>query len=280
MKGIIALDIDGTITKEINFITSEVANFLDDLQKEGWMLLFITGRNFPWAYRVLNHLTKPYILAVQNGAILLEMPSQKILERKYLDTTIFPALEEIGKEFLTDFILFSGYEYDDVCYFRSKNFSEEHLNYLNRRKNALQEVWVDLPDFSDLPFKEFASLKFIEKKERALKIVDRIEGRIHLHAPLNRDPFDSAYSVAQITHPKATKGCCLTGLIEQLKWKGPVIAAGDDRNDKTMLDVANIRVVMADAPKELLAIADVIAPPAEQNGIIQGLTHAIQMAKI
>lgn len=279
MKGIIALDIDGTITDQLLTIHPEVVKFLDKIQSEDWLLLFITGRNFPWAYRVLKELKNPYILALQNGAILLQMPNQQIIDRKYLDNSIFSELEKIAEANSTDFIVYSGFEFEDICYFRPQNFSKEQLDYLNKRKKALHEKWVELSDFSELPFHQFASVKFIEKEELNLKIVQQIESRVHLHAPLNRDPFNAAYSVAQITNSLATKGNVLQARINALKWEGAVIAAGDDYNDLSMLKIAKIRVVMANAPKDLLALADVVAPPASMQGIVQGLTYAIQLAK-
>ena len=44
MKGIIALDIDGTITVEHHSIEPEVVRYLSGLAAEGWKMIFITGR--------------------------------------------------------------------------------------------------------------------------------------------------------------------------------------------------------------------------------------------
>jgi hydroxymethylpyrimidine pyrophosphatase-like HAD family hydrolase len=45
-----------------------------------------------------------------------------------------------------------------------------------------------------------------------------------------------------------------------------------------MLESANIKVVMATAPQDLLKMADIIAPAAQKFGIIQGLQQAIDQA--
>jgi hydroxymethylpyrimidine pyrophosphatase-like HAD family hydrolase len=57
--------------------------------------------------------------------------------------------------------------------------------------------------------------------------------------------------------------------------RGKVIAAGDDYNDESMLKVADVKVVMATAPQDLLLKADVVAPAASEEGIIAGLEAAI-----
>ena len=74
MKGVIALDIDGTLTDETHQVPNEVAVFLASLVADGWEIVFITGRTFRWVRNALSHLTFPYHLAVQNGAIILKMP--------------------------------------------------------------------------------------------------------------------------------------------------------------------------------------------------------------
>ena len=61
--------------------------------------------------------------------------------------------------------------------------------------------------------------------------------------------------------------------------EGIVIAAGDDYNDITMLKSADITVVMSTAPTEILALADIVAPPAVEMGIIEGLGKAVKSKK-
>ena len=79
MKGIIALDIDGTLTADIHCIPNEVARYLEHLEFEGWKICLITGRPFSLANHAVEDLTFPFLLAVPNGAVMLEMPERTIL---------------------------------------------------------------------------------------------------------------------------------------------------------------------------------------------------------
>lgn len=280
MKGIIALDIDGTITATAHSMPARVVRYLEQLPKQGWELIFITGRSFQWAYSILRELTAPYVLAIQNGAIELKMPAREILCTKYLERSVLPKMEQICCREKTGFIVYAGYEHDDLCYFCSKDFTPETLEYLNRRREGLEEVWIDLPNFDALEIERFASLKCIGKEEPMFKISAEIEKSLRLPAPPNRDPFDNRYFVTQVTHPLATKGHALESTRKLLNWNGPVIAAGDDYNDISMLQKATIKVVMANAPREIAAMADIMAPPASREGIIVGLNHAIAMTGV
>ncbi|KAF3362337.1 hypothetical protein PHSC3_001166 [Chlamydiales bacterium STE3] len=278
MKGIIALDIDGTVTAEAHSLPEEVVNTLEELQGQGWIFIFITGRTFQWAYSSLKQLKMPFHLAVQNGAVLLQMPQRLILHRCYLDSIIVEGMHQICHRLNTDFIIYSGYENQDACYYRSHYFSKEHLEYLKKRYTTLKENWIAVEDFK-LELTHVASLKCIEKQSLIREVIQEVEAQLDVHIPLNRDPFSPDYYVAQATHPEATKGHILNIFKTYLKSSGPVIAAGDDFNDVSMLKNADIKIVMGQAPEPLLKMADVVAPPARAMGIIAGLRHAIQLSK-
>lgn len=276
MKGIIALDIDGTVTAEAHSIEQSVIDLLSHLETEGWKLIFITGRPFQWGFHSLQALTFPYALAVQNGALLLEMPEKKILTRKYLKKDILPIMEDICEQQKTDFIIYSGFENEDWCYYRPTHLPHLILSYVLERTAYLKEKWQPLQSFSQLPIASFSSIKCFAQPEQAFILSQQIEKELKLHAPPNRDPFDPDYFVIQATHAEASKGQILKEYIQLTRASGPVIAAGDDYNDLSMLQVADTRIVMANAPSDILELADIIAPPADEQGIIPALLEAIQ----
>lgn len=272
MRGVLALDIDGTLTDEAHSMPKRVAGELIRYANEGWILFFVTGRTFKWAWPLFKDLGIPCYLALQNGAILLKMPERQILAKNYLSLDI---LEKV-QDFTPSCTIFSGFEQDDVVYYRQDRFNQEELAYLNYRKDLLKESWIDVHDFSRLPFSSFASLKWIGREGAMQKIVQDAEEH-GLHLPLNRDPVKKGYFVAQGTHEKATKGEILK---EWLKTKpnfdGPVIAAGDDANDLPLLLEADVKIVMDGANEELLKVASFVAPPVQKEGIIQGLKWATE----
>lgn len=277
MQGIIALDIDGTVTAEMHGLDQEVSDAFADLHRAGWKFIFITGRPFHWVYKTLRSLPISYALGVQNGALLLEMPGQKILNRKYLQLDLLPSLEALCQHEQTDFVIYSGFENDDWCFYRPSRYPPHILTYMLMRTEALGEKWQPLTTFAHLPVPCISSIKFFAQKEQAFRISQWLENHLKLHAPLIRDPFDHEMYIVQATNSQATKGGVLQQFIELSGVSGPIIAAGDDYNDRSMLELAHVKIVMANAPAELLKMGDVIAPPAKQRGIIQGLFEGIQL---
>jgi Cof subfamily protein (haloacid dehalogenase superfamily) len=275
MKGIIALDIDGTITVDHHIIPSNVVKYLTELHSQDWRFIFITGRTFSWGYAALQFLPFSFYFAVQNGALLLEMPARRIITKKYLTKDIIPTMESICASEPTDFVIFAGFEMHDICYYRSPHFSPSLLDYLKSRVNRLEETWKNIDSFKNLNFTSFPSVKCFGEEKSAQRIANEIEDKLGLHAPLCRDPFNKKYFVVQATHPEINKGKALLDYLSHVNFIGPVIAAGDDMNDISMLQAVEHRIVMATAPSEVKALATIIAPSAADEGIINGLQQSI-----
>ena len=181
-KGIIALDIDGTLTKERYAVSPQVIDYLSFLAHEGWKIIFITGRPFHWSYQTLQHMPFTYILAVQNGSLVMELPSKEIILRKYLKKEIIYPLSKACSQFGTDFIIYSGYENGDICYYRPTKMSPTLLDYVQRRSTALGERYQAVESFGELPVDVFSSVKCFADESQAYELGTELEN-LSLHAP-------------------------------------------------------------------------------------------------
>lgn len=276
-KGLIALDIDGTITVDMKPIPLKVIEFLCEIKAQGWDFVFITGRTFDFGYKVLKELPFKYYYAVQNGAILFEMPKQTIISKKYLNSSIFSVMDKITQKNPSDYVIYAGFEHQNDCYYRPKKFSEDLRGYLKKRCEAFHEKWIELDSFDKLPVKEFPSIKLFGEWDLANELAVGIEKQLNLHVPVIKDPFSSQMYVVQATHPEVSKGEVLKDLIKKGCYQGDVIAAGDDLNDLSMFLEADLSIAMGGAPDMLKANAQVHASSAHEMGIIEGLKEAIAL---
>jgi Cof subfamily protein (haloacid dehalogenase superfamily) len=274
MKGLIALDIDGTITPDLLKIPDEVVSYLENLTHDGWVICLITGRSFHFAEPAIKQLRFPFYLALLNGALMLEMPQRHIVKQHYIEMKSLPQLDKISENEPTDFVIYSGYENGDVCYYRPHRFSTEMLRYVEGRAAAYREVWKAVDDFGLLGIESFPSIKCIGTKEVIERMSSRAMEEFDIAMPVIRDPWRVGYYVGLGTHAGINKGKAILDLKEILSLSR-VIAAGDDFNDLPMLQVADISIVMESAPLEMHAHADILAKPATQNGIIDALGRAI-----
>lgn len=276
MKGWIALDIDGTITNDKYSVPSEVTQFLRDTHNNGWQILIATGRAFSFANLSLKDFDFPFTLSAQNGSIALAMPSQEILFKRYMKRFVLDSLEKAYAGEKSDFIIYSGYEEGDFCYFRPKRLSEENLAYVEAIQKREKTSWQAVDEFPqgiEIPMiKCFGRLDFVKKIAKELSKKDQFQ------LALIRDPFHTSYHLLMVADRQASKGKALKEMIFRKGRGNLVIAAGDDDNDISLLKNADVKIAMPQAPESVREMADFIAPPVDELGIIQALKIAIKNA--
>ncbi len=268
MKGLIALDLDGTVIHSSEPLSFERARYFEKKVKEGFHLMFISGRTAQWMEDKLKNLNCPYALAPQNGAALVLMPEKKLLQSSTLDHDIVNQAKAISEEEKLPFILYGGFEEQDRCYWDPEAFSDEMRQYLNRRKAKTLENW------QEKPLHKIASIKWIGPKKQIERISQKVEKRLNLHIPPIKDPFDPNYFVAQATKSDVNKGEILKFYKNYLGISAGTIAGGDDINDLPMLKASSVRIVMEGAPEQLLDKADIVT-----GCIMDGIERAIALLK-
>jgi len=276
--GWIALDIDGTITDKSHHAPVQVIDFLHTLEKKGWELVFITGRTFSFAYRVVKEFNFPFYLALQNGADILYMPQKELIARHYLSDQAIPLLEEAYRGENEDFLLYSGFEGGDFCYYRPERFSPAFTEHLQKLMALSPEPWKAVKNFDFEKGHAFPLIKCLGNKETMQRVNQRLQRSSEIAATMIHDPLGEDIYLNLVTDKLATKGNALRAVQNVLEEGGPVIAAGDDWNDVSMLEAADIKIVMAAAPPEMHKIATFLAQhKPDEHGIIGALQQATEM---
>ena len=272
-KGWIALDIDGTITLDKYSVPDEVTAYLRSLEADGWRIAMATGRPYAFASRALSKFDFPYYFLAQNGSAVLEMPGMKLLFKRYLTESAIAVVENAYEGIDSDFLVYSGYETGDFCYFRPHRMSEEDLHYVEDLKKRQKEGWKSVERFE---IESFPLIKCFGPLPRMKKVAERLRASGRFQVTMIRDPFEENFMIILVTEKNASKGLSLEELFRKKGRGGLVIAAGDDENDISLLKAADVKIAMSHAPETLQGVADYIAPPTKEHGIIKALNLAIR----
>lgn len=267
-KGTLGLDIDGTLTNEHHVLPELVVNFLTELYHQRWNLVFITGREYVYAMQALSALEVPYYLAVQNGADLIAMPSREKVASFYIEGSIVKKLQELFEKVSLDFLLYSGFDRGDFCYFRPSRHKKEILELLKAMEKRSAKPWKVVEDFDIKHQNAFPMIKALGNSTDFIELELDVK-KLPLSFVSITNPKAPQYDFLLITHAQATKKAALEYLMQKFDLPRPLIVAGDDHNDRDSLEIADVRVVMENAPLSLKALADVHAPLSTALGIIQ-----------
>lgn len=275
MKGWIALDIDGTITLDKYSVPKEVVDYLRNRVKEGWNLLMATGRPYTFASMALYGFDFPYIFSAQNGSIIMEMPEKKVISKNDMPESSIKLVEEAYTGMDSDFVIYAGYEKGDFCYWRPKRLSKEEHRYIDDLQKRQHESWQAVESYENLDPGYFPLIKCFGNEPRMRELKNRLEKTGKFQLAKIKDPFEEGYYILLVTDREASKGNALAQVLK-LKGRGEkVVAAGDDENDLSLLNQADIKIAMDHAPPVLHEVASFIAPPTKELGIIQALDIAL-----
>lgn len=194
-------------------------------------------------FKVLN-LKGPSV--INGGAQVIDAETKKILWKKVICEEDFKKAVEIFMDFDLQFFIQEG-QPKDVYYYSGYKPDEK----------VLQMAAVGLEE------------GLARKIRRKLKIVPSLA--VHL------TPDWMVGRVALIiTHADATKQY---GVFEVAKILGidtkEIIGVGDGYNDFPLLLACGLKVAMGDAPEDLKAIADFIAPTAQEDGLVEVINRFI-----
>lgn len=270
MKGYLALDIDGTITDIEDSIPEQVLAYLDSLVQNDWKIIILTGRSYPFAMPVLLNVSFPYILSTQNGACAWFMPRKELIFQNFLNEKILFDVEACLKGL--DIVIIT-YGSDFKCYAKP---NKRHQKYIENIF-ATQGGGELLESFDHEKLKSFPLIKCTGSLDAILQAKKRLD-LLDIEVTLLKSPFFEDYHLLLITKKGVTKGSCISRILGLEKAK--VIAAGNDGNDISMFEIADIKIAMKDSPEDLINKADIIAPPSKDLGIIQGLEEAIKRLSV
>jgi len=172
--------------------------------------------------------------------------------------------------------VYSGYEKGDFCYYRPQRFTDNFQPYIEKMQLLSEEMWKPIQNWSEITQETFPLIKAVGTEEEMLQIVDHIKQRFKAEISIIRDPLSEMFHLALITDFEATKGNALKRMASLLRSEGPIIAAGDDRNDISMLENAAVKIVMKTAPKSMHQMADILAQSSIDRGIIPALEKALK----
>jgi Cof subfamily protein (haloacid dehalogenase superfamily) len=276
-KGWIALDIDGTITLDKYSIPQEVIDYLRECTQQGWRIAMATGSPVVCASLALSKFDFSYLFLPQNGSCAIEMPEKKCLFKRYIPKSALAEIELAMEGISGDFLIYSGYENQDRVYFRPKYFDADQKNYLKTYWERQKETSIPIENFSEIEQDTFPLIKCFGRIEEMSRLASRLRQSPRFNVALLRDPFTEDFHIMGITDRSASKGQSLEGAIAQMgAQKGILVAAGDDENDASMLQIADVAIAMAHAPEGLQKIAHLIAPPTKDMGILQALNIALK----
>jgi Cof subfamily protein (haloacid dehalogenase superfamily) len=259
---LIAVDCDGTLLTSSKEISHGAKEAIDKAKAAGIEIVLITGRNLDAIEFIRESLDLNDLIVGCDGTFIYDPLKDEVVEKHTLPMAKTKELIRICRRL--DVFLFL--EYINFALFEKISAEMERSNFLHDYNR--EKVTDLLQKLEEEPVKAMV----ISKEDFLKTAVDEIS-RQHL---FNNMVFTSPSS-ADYLPDGINKG---TGLKSVSRIKDipleRIAVIGDWLNDVSMFQVSGFSIAMGNAPAELKAHADLIAPTNDEGGVVWALEQLIE----
>jgi len=267
-KGIIALDLDGTLLTTEKSLSKVNKETLAQAAADGWAIVPTTGRFYGAIPQIVRELPFVRYAITVNGAEVADLESKKTVYKAEIP---YKQVIEI-MEFLDDYPLiydiYQGGEAFMTAGMKEKiDVMTDDVHYRKMLKELRQPV-DDLKAFIAQRKQDVQKTQFVtydaEIHRQLMQILPQKFSDIVLTV--------TAKNNIEINNTKANKGEALWALADYLGVpRENTIAFGDALNDMAMIKASGTGVAMANACEEIKAAADFITLSNDEDGVAYGV---------
>ncbi|MGZ4486538.1 MAG: HAD family hydrolase [Nocardioides sp.] len=259
---LVATDLDGTLVRSDGTVSDYTRGVLDELDRRGVPVVFVTGRPLRWATDVFAYVGGHSLAVVSNGGLVWDVADS----RPQLVRAIEP---DVGLE---------------VCRLvreaiPGSAFAVETLDGIGLEP-AFLERFPPPPDSPRGPVEELFTAPAVKLLARHEELgaqefwdaaEDVVQGRVTI-------TWSSTSSLLEMSAAGVTKASTLALLCADLGVTADdVVAFGDMPNDLPMLAWAGTSYAMADAHPTVTAAADHVAPGHDEDGVARVLAGVFDL---
>ncbi|MCF4970176.1 Cof-type HAD-IIB family hydrolase [Nostoc sp. CMAA1605] len=258
---LLVLDIDGTISGESNTISQPVKQAIAAVQAQGIAVAIATGRMYRSALRFHQDINSTLPLMAYQGAWIQDPTSQKIYQHSPVSRNIAEQLLDYFEQPALRSLLSVHFYINDQLYVR--DITPETQAYAAR--SGITPIPVG--DLRETLATE--PTKILALCDDTSVIKDLLGNLRRQYTPAELYMTTSVATFFEATNAIVNKGNAVRYLAEDVLGlqSHNVMTIGDNFNDLEMLEYAGIGVAMGNAPEDVKAIANWVAPSVELDGV-------------
>ena len=270
---LVALDLDGTLLTSDKRITPEVRSAVDAARAQGVRIALVTGRRTPSARAVADELGGELTLVAHNGAVVLE--NGRVVRCLPLDRAAARSGIQFGRERGLDTILHGGAEGEGLLLAEQSIRPGYLVSYYLERARGRVDFVPDLEAALDaivpmqVMFGEHRSV--LDPLQAALEKAVAPEARVERSVYPQND-----VTILEVLDRRVGKAEAIAFLAARNGIDlDRVLAIGDNWNDRTMLEVAGLGLLMGGGDADLLGLGFPLLPSSDENGVAVALKRYV-----
>lgn len=290
MKGLISIDLDGTLLNSYGEISKEDKEELQRQIKKGQEVVLTSGRTISAMDNFAEEIGANNYLISGNGTVIYDIKKNQTIYEKYLSKEKVMEIIQICEEnsmyynvYTDRSIITKNLNFNTLFY-----YSENLKKPLEKRTNI--EQILNITEYIENNIEEpFLKITVCDKDEsifhriiQTLKQIEDIDVLDIEHMSrkiirINDEEKKLEYYYTEITNKNVNKWNAILYLAEKLQIpQEKIITIGDNVNDITMLENAGIGIAMGNSSPRVKEVADYITDDNNNSGVAKALARILQ----
>ncbi|MBQ8662655.1 MAG: HAD family phosphatase [Eubacterium sp.] len=267
-KGIIALDLDGTLLNSKKELSKKNLEALYAASNAGFEIVPTTGRFYGGMPQIIRDLPFVRYVITINGAEVKDLTNGTVVYKAEI-----PCQQAIDLMFWLD-----QYEVIYDCYMENKGWmSISHKNNIDlfvedfHSRKMLHDLRRPVPELKKFLMEEQSDVQKIQFFSNNTELRRDLMTKLTLNYP-NLSVSSALPQNIEINQIHANKGEALLALADYLKIDhAATYAFGDGLNDLSMIKSAGMGIAMANSAPKVLSAADRSVPSCDEDGVAWGI---------
>lgn len=259
-------DLDGTLLAPDGHLSARTVGMLNTLIEKGVLVSVATARSLMGAFLTgIEQVKWPVPLVLMNGVLLYDIGARRILQHCAMPAqTVDSVLDICRDEGKFPFVYRVEGDRVKVTYTQALGALEKA--FAEERRKAYPDDFVQAADYARGQPAVYFSLQ--DSYDKIQQIRERVERLPGVQTAFYRDVYNEGNWYLEIFDAQAGKAGGVRRLNERVG-AGRVVAFGDNFNDQSMLEAADVACVVENGVEEMKALADVVIGPNDADGVAE-----------
>ena len=259
-------DLDGTLLAPDGHLSARTVGMLNTLIEKGVLVSVATARSLMGAFLTgIEQVKWPVPLVLMNGVLLYDIGARRILQHCAMPAqTVDSVLDICRDEGKFPFVYRVEGDRVKVTYTQALGALEKA--FAEECRKAYPDDFVQAADYARGQPAVYFSLQ--DSYDKIQQIRERVERLPGVQTAFYRDVYNEGNWYLEIFDAQAGKAGGVRRLNERVG-AGRVVAFGDNFNDQSMLEAADVACVVENGVEEMKALADVVIGPNDADGVAE-----------
>lgn len=262
----IVMDMDDTLLTSDNEVSSKTAQYLINLQEEGYHVVLASGRPtegmLPIARSLKLNEHDSYVISY-NGGRTTRVKDGELEDEKSVSKEDFDKIVDFCRE---NNLFVLTYQDGHIIY----EGTHEYMNIESELTGLPMKKVDDIKSFIQNPVPKAMGVDYVPHIE---EIFQSLDGRFNEHVDVTTSkPYFLEFMAHGVSKGNALRALCKKEDIDISK----TIAFGDSLNDYSMIEASGYSVAMGNAKEELKEAADYVTLDHDSDGIVAALEKILK----